>query len=62
MVPARPFRRAILRPYLSANMPQRMFPKMLPPLKAAPVSHKLIDKLEFLVLEFAQKSTTYQYS
>lgn len=30
-----------------------MLPKTLPPLKAAPVSHKSDDKLEFSVLEFA---------
>ena len=35
-VPTRPLRSAILRPYLSASTPQKIFPKILPPLKAAP--------------------------
>lgn len=61
MVPARPFKRAILRPYLSAHTPHRIFPKMLPPLKAAPIKHKFYAQLEMLVLEFAENKVMHKY-
>lgn len=44
IVPPRPLSSANLLPYLSATTPQKILPKMLPLLKAAPTSVSVVQR------------------